>query len=147
MSDSARYNSIVSKLRIDDSDLTRVEMRLTRLTRLGRDASLDIGRTLIRGLRSPQLRAAFDDVEKRIKRLGTVSASAGSTSLARPGGSFLDRTLWSIKQMEDRQRVREQATESARLRMSSAGRTTTCRACGALRRRATAQAGASAGSG
>jgi hypothetical protein len=119
MSDSARYNSIVSKLRIDDSDLTRVEMRLTRLTRLGRDASLDIGRTLIRGLRSPQLRAAFDDVEKRIKRLGTVSASAGSTSLARPGGSFLDRTLWSIKQMEDRQRVREQATESARLRVSS----------------------------
>jgi hypothetical protein len=101
---------ITSKLRVLDGDLDRVAVKLQRLGMLGRDAGVAINKGLTTALRGPGgALAAIGEVEKRLQNLGR----------GRAGESFLDRTIWRIKQMEDQGRVRAQATEAARLRLST----------------------------
>lgn len=99
---------ITSKLRVLDGDLDRVAVKLRRLGMLGRDAGAAINKGLTTALRGPGgALAAIGEVEKRLQNLGR----------GRAGESFLDRTIWRIKQMEDRGRRGAQGIEAARLRL------------------------------
>jgi hypothetical protein len=99
---------ITSKLRVLDGDLDRVAVKLQRLGMLGRDAGVAINKGLTTALRGPGgALAAIGEVEKRLANLGRPRA----------GESFLDRTIWRVKQMEDRGRRGAQGIEAARLRL------------------------------
>jgi hypothetical protein len=99
---------ITSRLRVLDGDLDRVAVKLQRLGMLGRDAGVAINKGLTAALRGPGgALAAIGEVEKRLQNLGR----------GRAGESFLDRTIWRIKQMEDRGRRGAQGIEAARLRL------------------------------
>lgn len=101
---------ITSKLRVLDGDLDRVAVKLQRLGMLGRDAGAAINKGLTTALRGPGgALAAIGEVEKRLQNLGRRQA----------GGSFLDRTIWRIKEMEDRGRRGAQGIDAARMRLAT----------------------------
>lgn len=110
---------IGSKFKVDDSDLARVERRFRAMADLGTKAAVSMGTAFTRALRAPGVIAAFNDMEKRLRRLDMLASRIGTGMqvAGRPQASFRDRIDAMFARHDAASRRAARGTEAARLRM------------------------------